>query len=108
MSSNAIEKIKEAEDKAAALVKDAKDKSFEIQNQMKVQGRESYDGIVSEAENERQKILDLAKKKGMEMEKPVLEKARNESERILNTNDDALNKIADSIVERIVSNYVNS
>ncbi|HHX70894.1 MAG: ATPase V [Miniphocaeibacter sp.] len=108
MSSNAINKIKDAEIKAETLVNDAKDKSFEIQEQMKVQGKEKYDEIVKEAELERQKILELAKKKSKEIEAPILKNAENESQKILNTNGDDLNSIADSIVERIVKNYGNS
>ena len=108
MASDAINKIKQAEEQASNLVNDAKDKSLEIQEQMKVQGNEEFEKIVSEGKNEREKILQIAEEKGVSEEAPILEKAKRESEKVLSKDQAALNSIADSIVERIVNNNGNS
>ena len=108
MSSNAINQIKDAEDKAKMQVEDAKRESLEIQEKMKIQGIEKYNGILKEAEQERQKILESAREKSREIERPIVENAVSDSEEILNKSEEVLNKVADLIVERIVKDYVDS
>ena len=108
MSSNAINQIKNAEDKAKIQVEDARKESLEIQEKMKIQGAEKYNGILKEAEQERQKILDAARNESKEIELPIIQNAEKESESILNKDNTVLNDIADTIVERIVKDYVDS
>ena len=108
MASNAINKIKDAEEKARNQLEEAKGKTLTIQNEMKNIGTEKYNSIIKEAELERLEILKVAREKGKEIEEPILKNAEESSKKILESDKKILDEVTDLIVERIVKDYVDS
>lgn len=107
MTSNMVEKISEAESNADQIVKDAKKKAEEILEQIKTVGKKEYNSIIEEGESARREMLNKAQKEGEIKEAPILEASREKVKKIQNMEDSKIQSVSNSIVERIVSEYVN-
>lgn len=103
MSIDAIQRVKEAEDQAKLLVENAKRKALQIIEEGKEETELKYNEIIAQANHDRERALEDSRKEGNELAMPILERADGESERIRSIKNQDLEKIVDSIVERIVN-----
>lgn len=108
MTTDAINRVKEAELKAKSLVDAAK---LEATNLKKTSGKECTeisDKVISEANKKADEIKFGLINEGEMLAKPVIEKAKREVEHIKSVDDKKLESVVNSIVERIVSVNGNS
>lgn len=108
MTTDAINRVKEAELEAKSLVDAAK---LEATNLKKTSGKECdeiSDKVISEANKKADEIKLGLINEGEMLAKPVIEKAKREVERIKSVDDKKLESVVNSIVERIVSVNGNS
>ena len=108
MTTDAINRVKEAELEAKSLVDAAK---LEATNLKKTSGKECdeiSDKVISEANKKADEIKLGLINEGEMLAKPVIEKAKREVEHIKSVDDKKLESVVNSIVERIVSENGNS
>lgn len=108
MTTDAINRVKEAELQAKSLVDAAK---LEATNLKKTSGKECgaiSDKVISEANKKADEIKLGLINEGEMLAKPVIEKAKREVEHIKSVDDKKLESVVNSIVERIVSVNGNS
>ena len=108
MTTDAINRVKEAELEAKSLVDAAK---LEATNLKKTSGKECTeisDKVISEANKKADEIKFGLINEGEMLAKPVIEKAKREVEHIKSVDDKKLESVVNSIVERIVSVNGNS
>lgn len=108
MTTDAINRVKEAELEAKSLVDAAK---LEATNLKKTLGKECgaiSDKVISEANKKADEIKLGLINEGEMLAKPVIEKAKREVEHIKSVDDKKLESVVNSIVERIVSVNGNS
>ncbi|WP_278553688.1 hypothetical protein, partial [Parvimonas micra] len=108
MTTDAINRVKEAELEAKSLVDAAK---LEATNLKKTSGKECdeiSDKVISEANKKADEIKLGLINEGEMLAKPVIEKAKREVEHIKSVDDKKLESVVNSIVERIVSVNGNS
>ena len=108
MTTDAINRVKEAELEAKSLVDAAK---LEATNLKKTSGKECCaisDKVISEANKKADEIKLGLINEGEMLAKPVIEKAKREVEHINSVDDKKLESVVNSIVERIVSVNGNS
>ena len=108
MTTDAINRVKEAELEAKSLVDAAK---LEATNLKKTSGKECdeiSDKVISEANKKADEIKLGLINEGEMLAKPVIEKANREVEHIKSVDDTKLESVVNSIVERIVSVNGNS
>lgn len=108
MTTDAINRVKEAELEAKSLVDAAK---LEATNLKKTSGKECTeisDKVISEANKKADEIKLGLINEGEMLAKPVIEKAKREVEHIKSVDDKKLESVVNSIVERIVSVNGNS
>ncbi|WP_269722846.1 ATP synthase subunit B family protein [Parvimonas micra] len=108
MTTDAINRVKEAELEAKSLVDAAK---LEATNLKKISGKECdeiSDKVISEANKKADEIKLGLINEGEMLAKPVIEKAKREVEHIKSVDDKKLESVVNSIVERIVSVNGNS
>ena len=108
MTTDAINRVKEAELEAKSSVDAAK---LEATNLKKTSGKECdeiSDKVISEANKKADEIKLGLINEGEMLAKPVIEKAKREVEHIKSVDDKKLESVVNSIVERIVSVNGNS
>ena len=108
MTTDAINRVKEAELEAKSLVDAAK---LEATNLKKTSGKECdeiSDKVISEANKKADEIKLGLINEGEMLAKPVIEKAKREVEHIKSVDNKKLESVVNSIVERIVSVNGNS
>ncbi|WP_300409602.1 hypothetical protein [Lagierella sp.] len=107
MASNMVEQIREAESKGDEIVQDAKKKAEGILAQIKTVGKEKYDSIIEDGEKTREDLLKNARIEGEKKEAPIIQQSNEIVHKIQNMDEGKLQEVANSIVERVVSEYVN-
>ena len=102
MAIKAISELKEAENKAKALLDDAKKSAAEILKSGNLQVQKERDRIVEDAKAEAKMLAEKAKEKGEEEAKPIREKGDTETSKILNLSPAVKEKAVEFLKERIL------
>ncbi|MEB3060579.1 hypothetical protein VJJ74_05395 [Parvimonas micra] len=108
MTTDAINRVKEAELEAKSLVDAAKLEATNLKKTSEKECDEISDKVISEANKKADEIKLGLINEGEMLAKPVVEKAKREVEHIKSVDDKKLESVVNSIVERIVSVNGNS
>ena len=108
MTTDAINRVKEAELEAKSLVDAAKLEATNSKKTSEKECDEISDKVISEANKKADEIKLGLINEGEMLAKPVIEKAKREVEHIKSVDDKKLESVVNSIVERIVSVNGNS
>ncbi len=107
MASNMVEQIKEAEMKGDEIVQEAKKQAHSILAQIKTVGKEKRDSIIKDGEKTREDLLAKAEAEGEKQKAPIIQASNKRVQELKNMDEEKLQQVANSIVERVVSEYVN-
>lgn len=104
----AIQKIKQAEEKGEEIVAKAKSEAKDLIKEVTKEAALKYENIIKEGKEEAQSLIKKAEDEGRKVAEPILEKGKSEKEAILNMNSIKLDKAVNLIYERIVKSHGNS
>lgn len=107
MATEAIIKVKEAEEQAKKIINNARDDARQILQEAEQLAEESYRKIITAAETEAKKLYDQAIAEGERTAQPILEKGKKEATSIRDFEENQLNRVVENIVERIVNTNGN-
>lgn len=108
MARDAIESVREAENKAQEILEEARNKKIHSRLEAEKNAELEFNKILSEAKAEAKSIKDNALNEGESIAKPIMEKGLTEAETINNLKNVKLEAALNIIIERIVSANGNS
>lgn len=108
MAKDAIEAVKEAEEKSRIILQDASQASRDSRREAELTADRMYNEILHEAEKEAKELKDKAQKEGEEISAPLIENGMKEAEKFIALTDTELDLAANIIIERIVNANGNS
>ena len=108
MTTDAIAKVKEAEIKAKKIVDDAKTKASLLKKEAENNCKDISDKIVKDAKKKSEDLKFSYRNEGEMLSKPIIEKAEKDVSLIKSVDEEKLESVVNSIVERIVSMNGNS
>ena len=108
MATEAISKIKEAENTAAAILEKAIESSKSIIKNAEIQGESQYDSLVNKAEEEAKTIKENATLEGRVKTEPIIRLGDEQISKIINIDQDKFNSAVNLVIERIVNFNGNS
>lgn len=103
----ALQSVQAAEEKARALITEAKERAKKIANEAISSADEQYKAIVTEGKAEKKKITDRARSSGEDTAREMIEKGLKDADAIRHIDDEKINSVVDSIVKEIVNNNGN-
>lgn len=108
MAKNAIEAVREAEEKAKALLSDAAQSSKNSKQEAELLAEQEYMRILAEGEAEAKVLKQSALSEGEAMARPIIEGGTNQAKALHEMKDEDLNSAVSIIIERIVNANGNS
>lgn len=108
MAKDAIGSVKDAEEKARAILQSAIQDSKNSQQEAEVLAEQEYKRILSDAKAEAEKIKRLAVQEGESIAKPIIERGIEGAKSLKNLKDENLDSAVNIIIERIVNANGNS
>lgn len=108
MTTDAINRVKEAEIKAKSLLDEAKQQAIALKKNSEKECESISEKVISDANKKAEEIKFSLINEGEMLAKPVIEKARIDVDLIKSVDDKKLESVVNSIVERIVSVNGNS
>ncbi|MFB0917447.1 MAG: hypothetical protein QMB63_00050 [Clostridiaceae bacterium] len=108
MAKEALEKIRGAEEEARALISDAQVKAKEILGAAERTSKDNDKNLLELAAKEAEELKENVRKKAEETVAPILEEGKAQVRSIEEIAGDAIEKAANSLLERIVGNNGNS
>ncbi len=108
MAMDAIQVVKEAEEKAREILDSTTAAAKRAAEEAVKKADEEYHRILTQAESEAEMIKNRAIEEGEAIAKPILEKGQSEAEAIRGIDSVKLDRIVDIIIERIVKTDGNS
>lgn len=108
MAKDAIETVREAEEKAKALLQDASQTSKDSIHEAELFAEQEYKRILSEAKTQAEEIKRSAVEEGESIAKPILEKGIEEAKELSKLSDEKIDSAINIIIERIVNANGNS
>lgn len=108
MTTDAIKRVKEAEEKAESIVDLATKESISLKKKSKEDAKKILDDALKFARKKADDLKFSLKNEGEMLSKPIIEKAEKEVSLIQSVDKSKLESVVNSIVERIVSTDGNS
>ena len=108
MAKDAIEVVKDAEEKAKALIQSAIQDSKNSEQEAEALAEQEYKRILSDAKAEADKIKRLAVQEGESIAKPIIESGIVGAKALNDLEDEKLDSAVNIIIERIVNADGNS
>lgn len=108
MTTDAINRVKEAEMKAKSLLDEAKQQAIALKKNSEKECESISEKVISDSNKKAEEIKFSLINEGEMLAKPVIEKARIDVDLIKSVDDKKLESVVNSIVERIVSVNGNS
>ncbi|MBS3994291.1 MAG: hypothetical protein KGZ33_00725 [Alkaliphilus sp.] len=108
MAKNAIEAVREAEEKAKALLSDATQISKNKKQEAELLAEQEYMRILAEGEAEAKVLKQSALSEGEAMAKPIIGRGTDQAKALYEMKDEDLNSAVSIIIERIVNANGNS
>lgn len=102
MAKEALDAVKEAEDKARELMAEAGKRSRDIRREAENQAETKFKQILQDASKESDLLKEKAKAEGESIAKPILEKGEQEASRLESLESKDLGDAVNIIIERIV------
>jgi len=102
MAKEALDAVKEAEDKAREIMAEALKRSRDIRGEAENQAEKKFKEILLEATKEADLIKEKAKAEGEEIAQPILDKGKLEASRLESLESKDLGDAVNIIIERIV------
>ncbi|MDD2482582.1 MAG: ATPase [Lutispora sp.] len=108
MAKDAIETVKDAEEKAKTLLQDAILTSKNSKQEAETLAEQEYKKILANAKNEAEEIKRLAVQEGESIAKPIIERGIESAKALNDLKDEKLDSAVNIIIERIVNANGNS
>lgn len=108
MSVEAIQKIKEAEDKGAEIIAKAKEEAKNLSKTAEKESALKYEDIIKASKEEAETLIKKGEEEGKKIAEPILKNGISEKEKILNIDSSNTSKAINLIYERIVKSHGNS
>lgn len=108
MAKDAIEAVREVEEKAKTLLQDAALTSKELRQEAESLADKEYGQILAQAETKAKQLKDTAVLEGEAIAKPIIDKGMEEAKALFEMNDKELEPAVTIIIERIVNANGNS
>ena len=108
MAKDAIEMVKSAEEKAAALLQEASQRSSNSIHEAEVFAEQEFKSIILEAKAQAEKIKKTAVQEGESIAKPIIEKGIGEAKELSKLSNEKIESAINIIIERIVNANGNS
>lgn len=108
MGNNAIEAVREAEEKARILLQEANNKVIELTKEAEAIAEEEYQKILSDTELKSKQLKDTAIEEGKAIAKPIIDKGMKDAKALLAMTNKDLKGAVNIIVERVVNANGNS
>lgn len=108
MAKDAIEAVKEAEEKSRIILQEASQASRDSRREAELIADGKYNEILDEAEKQAKALRDKALKEGEEVSAPLIENGMKEAGKFIALTDTELDLAANIIIERIVNANGNS
>lgn len=108
MAVEAIQKIKEAEEKGAEIIAKAKEEAKNLIKTAEKEAALKYEDIIKASKEEAEALIKKAEEEGRKIAEPILEKGISERKEILNMDSIKTSKAINLIYERIVKSHGNS
>lgn len=108
MGNNAIEAVREAEEKARTLLQDTNNKVVELKKEAEAIAEKEYEKILSDTESKSKDLKETAIEEGKAIAKPIIDKGIKDAKALLAMNNKDLKDAVNIIVERVVNANGNS
>lgn len=108
MAKDAIEAVKEAEEKSRIILQEASQASRDSRREAELNADSKYDEILDEADKEVKALKEKALKEGEAISTPMIDNGMKEAEKFIALTDTELDLAANIIIERIVNANGNS
>eukprot|EP01110_Echinostelium_bisporum_P012252 TRINITY_DN6647_c0_g1_i1.p1 TRINITY_DN6647_c0_g1~~TRINITY_DN6647_c0_g1_i1.p1 ORF type:complete len:108 (-),score=3.23 TRINITY_DN6647_c0_g1_i1:75-398(-) len=102
MADDILNRIKQAEEEATEAVAEAKELSTQIIRDARTKAESEYKSIISDANKKASSLIEAATSEAQIAKEPVLQAARENSKKIENINKADVDKLIDSLTERII------
>ena len=102
MAKEALEKVRQAEEKAREITKEASQKSRDIRRDAEARADERYKEIMNMAARETEALREKARLEGEQEAKPILESGKAKAGELSALDDKVLEDAVNIILERIV------
>jgi len=102
MAKEALEKVRQAEEKAREITKEASQKARDIRREAEARADERYKEIMNMAANETEVLREKARLEGEQEAKPILENGKVKAEELSALDGKVLEDAVNIILERIV------
>lgn len=108
MAMDAIQVVKEAEEKAREIIDTTSAAAKKAAEEAVIKAEKEFQDIIENAESKAKLIGLKAIEEGENIAKPILEKGQSEAEALRNMDSLKLERVVDIIIERIVKTDGNS
>lgn len=108
MTTDAIKRVKEAEEKAKNIIESAKAEAMGLKKESEKQCENIFDETLKTAKKKAEDLKFSFRNEGEIIAKPVIEKSEKEVSLVKSVESSKLESVVNSIVERIVSMNGNS